>query len=193
MTINRSAIVSCAQRIGVGLLIIAAVVSCKKKDESNTDLQTLDNLADGRRNTLNTCGPTGAYANDPTITKMSLEISSKRIIWDTKSEQAPLQNATLQAFAAVPPSMQAQFLATQGRFVISANANKLCTDRKREALKDAGRNAAELTALSEGLGSIKACYLYAMPEEASVIFGTPIDRPAFLWFWQIPPQRFNII
>ena len=158
-------------------LIALSGAGCKYP--ASGSLKTLDNLAAEKRITTNACiGPESVLPNQA-AQAMNEEIESKRIIWDTTAPKEPMRLALSKAFSAIPPALQAQFLATQGRFIVSSNANKLCTDRKAEYLNDAKQNAAELAALREGLKSVEACYLFAMPEEASQILTNATDKPAF--------------
>ncbi len=157
----------------------ALLASACKPSSEGSDLKTLDNFAAGKRATTNACIGPEAVLKSQAVAALNDEIDSKRIIWDTDEKREPLSLALRKAFSAVPPSLQTQFLGTQGRFVVSKNANKLCTERKVEYLKDAKQNAAELKALREGLNEVEACYLYAMPEEASKILTKATDKPAF--------------
>ena len=170
---------NCKKLLSVSIGVLTLTTMSCKPSTPDSSLQTLDNFAAGKRVTTNACIGPAAVLKSPTISAMNEEIESKRIIWDTAATRDPLSLALRKAFSAVPPAMQTQFLATQGRFVVSKNANKLCTDRKSEFLKDAKQNAAELAALREGLKSVEACYLYAMPEEASLILSKKTDKPVF--------------
>lgn len=162
-------------------LTVASVIvtGCKPAGQGSSAVKTLDNFAAGNRVTTNACIGPKEVLKMPPVSAMNDEIENKRIIWDTSGNKQQISLALQNAFSAVPPSIQTQFLATQGQFVVSKMANALCTERKKEFLKDSGRSTAELNSLQEGLSSVKACYLYAMPEEASIILGRNIAAPSF--------------
>ena len=176
----KSTVRGCIAILGFSL----ASAGCKPKS-SESSLQSLDNFTAGTRLQLNEC------RGDPSLLSNSALISilnemETRVVWSTAksaAERAPLMTAMRAAFAALPPSMQMQFLGMGGQILVTGGANAICGDSSRKALVgDKSLVQSERTALQEGMKSISSCYLFLLPGDKASTFGvkTANDKPSLI-------------
>jgi hypothetical protein len=100
--------------------------ACKPAAQnSGSQLQTLDNFTAGKRIKTNECAGNPAMENDATLKDILAEAAAR--VSDPDSDQArkKLNTAAVrQAFSAVPPSLQAQFLGMGGRILLAAGCGE---------------------------------------------------------------------
>lgn len=162
-------------------LVMLLAGACKPAAQnSGSQLQTLDNFAAGKRVKTNECAGNPAMENDPTLKGVLAEAEAR--VSDPNSDQARKKlnvAAVRQAFAAVPPSLQAQFLGMGGRILLAADANKLCTDETRNKAPYTKFTKEDLKALSESLNEVRSCYLFMIPAEIEAVLGIKSENPMY--------------
>ena len=100
------------------LLVLATLNSCKKTDDVSRS-KSLDNLTAGKRLRTNVCAGNPALATHPALIDLLKEVEARTI--DSQSSNAAKTrnlNAVKNAFSALPPFAQSQFLAIGGQIVL---------------------------------------------------------------------------
>ena len=147
------------------LLVLATLNSCKKTDDVSRS-KSLDNLTAGKRLRTNVCAGNPALATHPALIDLLKEVEARTI--DSQSSNAAKTrnlNAVKNAFSALPPFAQSQFLAIGGQIVLTPEANRLCTASVLKSAEKAKRSESELAFLREGFSDVRACFLFANPGE----------------------------
>jgi hypothetical protein len=158
--LNSKTIISCLMLSSV--LVLS--VSCKKMETSR--LQSLDNFAAGKRVQTNVCAGNPALSNDAGLQQLLQEVERRIVDQDSNAEtKSKNRKAVRDAFSALPPFAQSQFLALGGQVLLSKDANKLCTASVVERGQRLKRSDDELKLLREGYADVKACFVLANPAE----------------------------
>jgi hypothetical protein len=94
------------------------------------------------------------------------EVERRIVDQDSNAEtKAQYRKSVRDAFSALPPFAQSQFLALGGQVLLSKDANKLCTASVMERGQRLNRGDDELKLLREGYANVKACFVLANPAE----------------------------
>jgi hypothetical protein len=124
--------------VAVASALASVVVACKPQaTDAGSQVQSLDNFAreDGAALSPNRCGPELSAA-----TYASLNQATQRKLKRIEAPTAELERAAASALAAVPPSLQTMFYASEdNRILVTAESQSLCADA---ALTEAERHFA---------------------------------------------------
>jgi hypothetical protein len=129
-------------------------------------LQSLDNFAAGKRVQTNVCAGNPALSTDAGLQQLLQEVERRIVDQDSNAEtKAQYRKSVRDAFSALPPFAQSQFLALGGQVLLSKDANKLCTASVMGRGQCLKRSDDELKLLREGYADVKACFVLANPAE----------------------------
>jgi len=152
----------------IRVIIIATAAgligSCLPPGASKT--KSIDNFAAGKRIRTNVCAGNPALASDAGLRELLQEVD--RRITDNDSDAAiksKNKNAIRDAFSALPPFAQSQFLALGGQILLTKDANRLCSASALNGAQQLKRTQEELKILREGFSDVKACFIFANPSE----------------------------
>jgi len=159
--LTRRTTIACATVIA-GLL---TATGCKKPQQAS-DTLSLDNFAAGQRVRTNVCEGNPAANSEPALINMLRELEGRTVDRDSdptakKANLVALKNA----FSALPPFAQTQFLGLGGQVLLTRNVGQICGAGSKRRMQSAAQKNSELSALSEGFSSARACYIFANPGE----------------------------
>jgi hypothetical protein len=140
--------------------------SCKQAPSSK--LNSLDNFAAGKRVRTNVCAGNPALASDVGLQEILKEVDNRVIDNDsTASIKSKNKAAVRDAFSALPPFAQSQFLALGGQILLTKDANRMCSGSVISNAQRLKRSDDELKMLREGFSEVRACFAFANPAEVA--------------------------
>lgn len=143
---------------------LVAAASCKKMETSR--IKSLDNFAAGKRVQTNVCAGNPELSADAGLRQILQEVERRVVDKDSDTEtKSKNRKAVSDAFSALPPFAQSQFLGLGGQILLTKDANQLCTASVIERGKRLKRSEDELQLLREGYADVKACFVLANPAE----------------------------
>lgn len=146
------------------VLAMGCLGGCKKLDASR--IKSLDNFAAGQRVRTNVCSGNPALVSDPGLQGLLQEVDRRIIDKDSDGVLREKNKiAVRNAFSALPPFSQTQFLGLGGQILLTKDANRFCTSSKIEGAKRLKRSEQELAYLREGYSDVKACFVFANGSE----------------------------
>ena len=118
--------------------LIYTMQNCGREATDAATLQSLDNLAAGRRIHTNFCAASGSELKDPKRTVLQSHIViDQRISGSTYKD---LLTETRAALTAVPPTVQAMFVAAGGSILVTPDAKARCASavggRENDSIND---------------------------------------------------------